>query len=1455
MSDGDYIKSRQELERQNAIEHDRGSWLAPFAAGIGAIGLGAYLLKTRLAEGGELLSNLFNFLGIPKGISLASDAATNTGKSAIRSNTSGLRSVLTTTFNIKTNQVQVGPIDLIDDLRNSIDLIGLTEKEIAEKIKERTVEYTNRLLVNNGANTSYFTHGLQRVTFGQVLKDQATWSRVLGDNQFGVVKKASELGLIKDDMLLDKKLYINTRTNELLDLRLRNLVSKVKKTTVGDQDFYERVGRFDLFGQSTVISSLYGSRRNIAVIGPGDGYQGSRVFIDGNIYGYARPNVNSKYQEVLLAENRFLRKAGDPLEIINASRTGRLQIDIPKRKGMLGSLLTKFEEMTGVGPSFSNRPSIVHRWIIDPYNRARALASGEGVIFKHPFHRQFGLNKVVDAALGGDMPEMAMMGGHIVSTGANAGEKIAIKDLSSSSAYLIPDRVGVLFDLADDYSVIKKSSYNHYRAGAREALVSTDLIVPTRKGGYKVSGKVIPSQSYVNQLTDINRGELTAVGFPSVSNTYGYYGVARTKVGKHQSRFLSNLKDFAAWAITRTNSLASESLLGVGFAPTHKIGVGLARLAAIPLVYGTALKTAEYADYLVEKFTGVSPIKAAASIYAGARVVQQKLREVTGIRLASDFLDTYFPGSINSDGSTLLRSVGAPIIAANALLKRGSFLGAAIAALGTYGAIGGPEPNQTASDLIDEYSGDKKVPVRRGQFWGLGYLPFTGGKVERYDYSWYAKLTSDYRTKSLYGSKSEYWSYHANVFGIPFPTPSNLFGLLNLATPYRMESMHYNDRPYPQTESNLSNFPIFGPILSKTLGQLIKPTIYRQPTELPLLQMSLAPKGLTPSAARQYGIPAMNATKFEAEDPNTLLSMMARQANIASEPFGIYKFAMEFFGMKLEPDLGSQYATSATMESPGRFMYDLGIGGALGQTELLRRYMLSDYNSQYRRAAEINPIRNNQPNWLPGSYSANKKDQKYFIDFTLGDPYAKIADGEARLPGPGYEALNDLHSGRSGNYDDVDRFLILSDVAPYSDAYRQYERRVLNMDLEPEWQEKVQQAVKNRQEVIGVDTRYKRYEEDIISMNMSTLTKSVYAPVRKAYDFLTHDILAEIPYVGSKLFPFRSPYEQYRKMYVEGSEFASWDTPWEDIIRPGLYDMALEDPVTAAGKGAMLGFLMSGPMRWFTPINAIVGEAGGHMANMAAVRGGAMIGAGLSALRIASFNSQDMIPYHVRDEQDAIQYMDTLNYVRNRVLGQNRQANNTMLGAPNPVAYRSALPRSADRRYFDYFNTIEDKDTRSQIFEGLPTYMQRGLSSSWNQNFLSNTQADTIALDFVNNNPIPDSSWMGWNPQVSDQAVRLRLLQHGINGVSENMHRYGFYESHEIDLKTRLQEFNSQEINFVQSPMSSAFNQFIVTQSKGTTNGSFRVSNRGTPMGSRKELTIKEDRDKESFETLKRTLR
>lgn len=1445
VGDENTINDAQQRKVQEATQRDYTSIIKPMAAGIGAIALGSVLLRKRIAEGGEVLSELFNFLGFPRGIKLSTDIATNVGDLAPKGGVAGIRSILDATFNVRKNSLQLGPLDLIDDVRAAIEVIGRsgTPEDISADLASRVTELVNRKYVNNGLNSGYFTKGLQRVTVGNVLEEQAKWSKLISEKDLNTLRTASDLGILSKNTLLDKKLFLNTSTNELLDFRLRNMVTRVAEagTDAAGNPILARVPRFDLFGQARVIESIFGSTRSFGVINS-YGNKGTRFFIGGSIISYEKSPISGKILSVDHGGGFILKRTDDPLEVIAASRAGALKINVLKRTGTFGRALSFIENLTGIGPSFATRPSILNRLVIDPIKRAKAIHTGIGVIVKAPYE-QLGSTKGIDAVIGANLPELINKQG-IIKKVPGGGKAVGIEAVTGRSSVVIPNRIGVFFDLADNYSVVSKEAWDRkfYRYSSRH------LVVPHKKGGYSIVGREVPSEkSVIRMMSDTKDAPITSVGYMTSTKTHAFYATTRK----------DSIKDFAAYMLYRINNLASESLLGIGFKPSHKITANAARLGGIMFAYEGLLKGAEYADYLVEDITGISPVKTAASAYAGLRVLQQKLRSFTGIQQISEAADTYFPGSINSEGATLTRSIIAPAAVANLFLKKGSILGAALGALSTYLTIGGPDPGQTAEDLEREYSGEKKVPVRTGAFWALGYMPFFGGKVERYDTSWYAKIQSDYRTKGIYGSKEEYWKYHANVFGIPFPTIDNLFGLRNITNPYRLEQINYASRPYPQTASALSSFPIIGPALDATIGQLIKPRVSRTLDQMPLVKASLAPRGVTEDTARMIGIGGMNATSIEAEDPSTAINVLKKQANIASEPLGVYKFVMEFFGVSLKPDAGTELATSAMIDDPGRYLYDLGLGGALGNTEFIRRFLLSDYSSVYRRSSTINPIANDMPSWLPGQRSESLRDKDYFIDFTYGDPYVKIADGEARLPGKGYEALNPLHSGKPGEYSDVDRFLILSDVAPYSNAYKKYEKKVAGMTLDPEWRQRVDEAIENRKEVLGVDTRYKRYEEDIEMLNMNTIASSIYAPLRRTYDTLTHDVLAEIPVIGSKLFPFRSPYEQYRKMHVEGSPHADWSRPYEAIIRPALYDVGLEDPATAGMKGAVLGMLASGPLRWFSPVTAITAQQG---VNMATVGFGAAAGMSLSLARISAGYDENMLPHHIQQDDEFIKQTDAINFIRNKAFASagvgfsaDMEARKTMFGAMTPIEYRASLPNSSERRFFDYFLTNQ-MSNKSEQLGGLPEYMSFGLQKFGNNkstDFMQSSQ--TMLAETLSSMEMPDSNWLGWNPMISNQAVRLKYIDHGVGGVSENMHRFGFFESHEIDLKTRLASFNDQDINFVQTSNFESNGSMVQNNIKNITNKhSFRLTNLGTPNGRRYSATVKLNRNNEYLEDIKR---
>lgn len=1446
----DYLNQRQDEEVKNQIDNSQSSLFIPFAAGIGAIGLGASIFKSRLAAGGGLIANLLHFLGHPQGVGIGIDSAANVGTAATRSRTAGLRSVLTGSTNIR-GQLNLGPVDLIDDARSALDVINATPRDQARRLTTHFQNYVNNRF-SSKVSDGFFTHGLQRVTAGEVISNQG-WRTLLGQNQWEVIYRARRAGLFTDSTVIDNAIY-TAPNGAIRDLRITSLFTRPVQLAARPGESAGAMGRaplLDLFGQARVIGGILGERRGFAVLAPDRSFSGTRFFIDGNIYGYQK--VGNTLNEHLLATNRTLQQVGSPLIPVQEAREGTLTLRIKQRSGPVGQAISAFEAATGVGRSFSARPSLVERWIIDPIKRYTSLLSGDGVVYRHQNKYSTPFGRAADAALGGDMPEAVFNHG-VITPVQNGGRSVPVGELSFTQ------RLAVLFDLSDEYSVVKTPAYNIMESGGRN-LNNADLIVPRRDKGYIHRRTNFPNASIASQLSDVQQRGINSVGAMSESLQAKYLDVPKSSFANEFFPGLTSLKTLANYSIYRTSSLASESLLGIAFAPAKTLAGNLARMAAIPLLYDAGKEAAGYADFLMEEYLGFSPIKTAADMYAGLRVKQQEIRSGLGIQQAAKSMDENFPGSVKSEGSTFLRSVGAPLGAMAALMGKIGLGKAAGVAAAIFAAIGGPDPSQTAEELKDEYLGETKVPVRKGAFWGMGYLPFFGGEVDHYDFSWYHKLQTDYQTKAMYGSRSEYYQYHANVLGVPLPTPHSLFGVKNILNPYRFEELHYRDRPYQTTGSQLEEFPIVGPLLSATIGRLIKPKMNRQ-MDMPLLQAGLVQRGLDPGTAEALGMSKLDVSDAQIVDPHNALYRLNKFANIASEPLGVYKFVMEFFGVKISPPKDPTLASSDIATAKGRELYESGIGGAFGQTEFLRRFFVSDYYSPHKKASLVNNIRNNMPDWLPGLGSANQKDQAYSTDFTMGDPYVKIANGEARLPGAGYEALNRLHSGTPGVYDEVDQFKILADVAPYSAQYRTLEKKVMSMNLDPYWAKQVQNAAKYKADATSVDKRYLRYGESLSDLNQGIKDSAIYKMARGAYDTFTHDFLAEIPYIGSKLFPFRNPYEQYRKLQVEGSAFASWDTPWEGIIRPMITDMASVNPFMAAVKGASIGGLLAGPMQMFNPAINSVGARG-------LIGGGIGLGAGLSIGRIAAGYDQDYIPGYKEQESNTTMYMDAINYLKYRALSEaasesgsplagplGNMVNRTMLGANNEMMLRASLPTSADKKYFDYFMS-SPLSNRSQIYNGVPGYMKEALAKGWEHRTYSRDQADARAAQMLGD--IPAEDWVGWNPDMPIVGTKIHLINHGINGVAENYHRFGFYESQENAILNRMPTFNDNSVQYNTLPVSAQFTDILAIQKKAYLKqfgGSSAMSQTNfTANRMNRKFTIGIDRRADTIETVKQYAR
>ena len=131
---------------------------------------------------------------------------------------------------------------------------------------------------------------------------------------------------------------------------------------------------------------------------------------------------------------------------------------------------------------------------------------------------------------------------------------------------------------------------------------------------------------------------------------------------------------------------------------------------------------------------------------------------------------------------------------------------------------------------------------------------------------------------------------------------------------------------------------------------------------------------------------------------------------------------------------------SRQMDNFSRRYYERELGAGIAPSPSMREHF--GYTEPFRRfvqrenfSPQANPLRNEMPSWLPGA--------DYLTNFHVGDPYTKVDEGYARLPGAGYEALHpELKGLTPDEYPDINKLAILADVAPYSREYNIFRSKV-----------------------------------------------------------------------------------------------------------------------------------------------------------------------------------------------------------------------------------------------------------------------------------------------------------------------------------------------------------------------------------------------------------------------------
>lgn len=530
-------------------------------------------------------------------------------------------------------------------------------------------------------------------------------------------------------------------------------------------------------------------------------------------------------------------------------------------------------------------------------------------------------------------------------------------------------------------------------------------------------------------------------------------------------------------------------------------------------------------------------------------------------------------------------------------------------------------------------------------------------------------------------------------------------------------------------------------------------------------------------SANQYGPPPVPGnvppSVVAAGRPISHANMNLQAGEIGyrmQETFGIYGFGFasmrEGFGFgqgDFEPQRAVMQSASKAYGS-SRAFWDLNLGGlgdvpltaegALGNiefSEIIRRFVPKDRtNINY-----LNPIRNTMADkypFLPGA--------DYFINFQQGDPFTKVAEGELRLPGAGYERINNM----SSDYGPLTQLDILADVAPYSKEFRQL-NRTINSEVTTGEQrvrlEKIRAQVEDTTSKYNFsDYKYKNSSPEELGMDAKG-----YA-IARVGEYIAH----RDTYFNTKFLNNRTAQEDWERRNVYGATFPQWQNPIESFIMPMLYKSTQRNPITAAIGGAVAGSFFG----------ATAGaKAFGTLAGFTLGGSYSLYGNTKEAITGERFMPKE------RKKQLALEeYTDILSYVKNtslanqaREMGDMASANQfsqaakrTMYGADIQGGSIDTLSLAVPKRKREHFKAMiqeTDQGERERILSTSGRLERRIFQSAWGMK----VEERPDLAEYFSRHELPGLNWEGWHANTNMEHVKIKMGQ----SMGIDMSQMGYY--------------------------------------------------------------------------------
>jgi hypothetical protein len=538
-------------------------------------------------------------------------------------------------------------------------------------------------------------------------------------------------------------------------------------------------------------------------------------------------------------------------------------------------------------------------------------------------------------------------------------------------------------------------------------------------------------------------------------------------------------------------------------------------------------------------------------------------------------------------------------------------------------------------------------------------------------------------------------------------------------------------------------------------------------------------------SAYQFGPPkvrgVMNPEIIAAGSPIMPGSTYAQSSETAyrvQEMLGIYGFAFgalrESFGFgqsDFEPQRSVLQSASKAYGS-GRAFWDLNLGGlgdiplpsqtGIGNvefSEIVRRFIPKERTG----IDYINPIQNlmgKQYPFLPGA--------EYFTDFTRGDPFTKIQEGEIRLPGVGYERFNKITSDETGRYGLINQLEILGDVAPYSQQYKNVNATLNQRNLSAEERLKIKeirdQVEKTTQKYEFSDYKYKNSSAEELGMRPAMFQ------LKRAGELIAHSD----NFVANKLFGKKTALEDWERNNIYGSTFPEWQRPFESYIKPMVYEASQSNPITAAASLAVIGGMFGR-----TPRAKLFGSTLGTVTGLSS---------SIASQVSEAVTGERFIPLERKKQLALEEYTDILNYVKNsRLAAQAKEAGDSgaaaeFASAAGRTMYGMDLSRlQGDRARMDMVSLAVPKrkrehfkaminatgEDREKILSTSGRLERRLYQAAWGMNIEKRPEL----ADYFSRHELPDASWEGWLPNTNIDSVKIKIGQ----SMGLQMSQMGYY--------------------------------------------------------------------------------